>query len=211
MKKTLLIFDFDRTLFNLTRFLRDLQHYVWELPDTPDDELAVTNKTIELFLEPKSYADPEHLRLWLAPKLLPDSDYVYEDAAKLLAHLPASITPIILTHGVSEEKQYFKRWFAPRLQALPFYVTDDNKGYLLAGGVQTSGKGVAVDLPHLKGQFDEVVLVDDNPITFKPLVAANSPIRMIHMAREGEPHTKTKVPAGVTAITSLDDLLAAIK
>ncbi|HUC87334.1 MAG TPA: hypothetical protein VMR75_03385, partial [Candidatus Saccharimonadales bacterium] len=135
---------------------------------------------------------------------------VYDDAAKLLAHLPAHITPIILTHGISEEKQYFKRWFAPRIQSLPFYVTDDNKGHLLASGVQASGKGVAVDLPHLQGRFDEVVLVDDNPITFKPLLTANSPIRMVYIDRPGEPY-KNQTPPGVIHISSFDELLAAIK
>jgi len=202
--KTLLIFDFDRTLFNLTDFLRDVQVYLWGLPITKDSELALRNETLKVFRNLDTITPEINSLLWLAPRLLPKSNYLYEDARALLQNLPEHVEPIVITHGVSEHKQYFKRGFASTIHDLPFYVTYDNKGLLIRDSIRAHPQGVDVRLPNAVGIYDKVVLVDDNPISFEPLI--DSPIEQFHLSRKNEPHAKKRSARRVTKIRDLGQL-----
>lgn len=199
--RTLIIFDFDRTLFDLTSFLRDIQTHVWQLPALTDSELAVRNPTLEVFLDIDSMTNDHVSKLWLAPKLMPKQNYLYDDAIQLLKEMPSDYEPVIVTHGVSEHKQYFKRGFAGEIHDIPFYVTDDNKGYILRDSIKAQSSGIHVELPHVQGNYARVILIDDNPVSFEPLI--DSPIDQYHVARPNEPHANKAIPAGVHQVDGL--------
>ncbi|HEX7259539.1 MAG TPA: hypothetical protein VF272_01250 [Candidatus Saccharimonadia bacterium] len=168
----LLLLDFDRTVFNLSRFLHD-----------------EANASLAL-------------------------DYLFEDAGRLLGALPENVTPAIISQAtiIGEDLQGGVDWqhhkfaFAPALADLPFCVTTMNKGFVLAAGVTIVRDGeLAVDAGPIQGTYEEIILIDDNAASFKPLIASNSQIAMYHLARPGEKYSDKPATASVGRITSLDE------
>lgn len=204
---TLLILDFDRTLFDLKTFLQDMQTTVWDEMPQDDAQLGKNNKTLDIFLHPENYTREMHQRLWLAPEFMPRTDYVFEGTSEYLASLSDNVTKVVVTHGMSRHKQYFKRWFAPSIHVLPFYITDNNKGILLAHSLRRRGDSIQVDLPHIQGIFDRVVLIDDNPVQFEPIIEAGAPIEMFHMSRPGDFHAEVQIPESVRRVATFKEVV----
>lgn len=169
---TLLILDFDRTLFNLDRFLADEQK----------GEVG--------------------------------KDYLFDDATKLLKNLPTDVQPIVVSQATMPKVdnktgvdwQYHKHEYAPALAKLPFYVTEANKGHELARSIMREAGAIAVNLRDTTGAFERVILVDDNASAFKPLLEADAPIEMYHLARPGEKYAELPSPTEVIRIASMSEI-----
>jgi hypothetical protein len=208
--KTLLLLDFDRTVFDLSSFLNDTRRYIWELPSEKTGGARAEDDILDIFERPGTYPVAAHEALEQAAQRLPHKNYVYKDASRLLKRLADSIEVAVITFG-RDDRQRFKRRFAPPIQQLPFVVTGDNKGILLAGGLRRSWLGgVKVDLPELRQRYARIILIDDNPVSFLPLVEQSTPITMIHLARAGESYSEESVPPGVRRIATLDEFDPAV-
>src|SRR5262245_17499361 len=106
--KTLLILDFDRTIFDLKTFLEDIEKHFWRQHLKGPRELEELNRTLDFFQHPDKYSLEQLHKLWVAPKYLPRSDYTFKEVKNFLDNLPTEVEAVIVTHGVSEPKQYFK-------------------------------------------------------------------------------------------------------
>ncbi len=199
----LLVLDFDRTLFDTGQFVRDTERVLAGRSadgNEPSDKLAVLQHFVDP--NPRLQHAVAHAR-----HLLPHRSYLFPEAAAFLKSLPPHIKPVVMTFADIESYQHWKLGFAPELRDLPLHVTTVNKGILLAGGIHRQEGGICVRLPHVRGLFRRVWLVDDNPWAFEPLDPATTPIRMVYLDRAGERYAGQRVGEHVTRISQLADWL----
>jgi FMN phosphatase YigB (HAD superfamily) len=210
MKNHLYVLDLDRTLFNTDRFANDL---IALLSKQFGIDAAAYRQEMGQYFDPvtEAYdfyrhattatgASPGELNTAIQAGL-PSQSYVYEDVAPWLAHhQQAGMEIVVMTTG-HRSFQQLKLDYSPELAKLPHIITPHNKGAVLKQYLANTQS--ASELPLT--QYNRVILVDDNPITFEGL-GRTSRIAAYQLARLTERYSQTAVPAGVQRIISLKEL-----
>lgn len=209
MPHTLYILDLDRTLFNTAHFAGDIidtvvSQFGLDADQFQDSRINYTQPNemgYDFFKHATTAANqPVEAVMEALAKHLGRTDYTYDDVAPWLASLQDSNAQIV-TVG-QPNYQTLKLSYAPALKPYSLQIVGQNKGLLLRNTLTNSGDSQL----KLVEEADTIVVIDDNPRTFFEL-GEQPNVKPFYVSRSGEKYANQPVPAHVTTITSLTDLL----
>ncbi len=205
----LYLLDLDRTIFDTSRFGRDLaaaltagfgvtnEAYMALLPKYVDQKTRAHD--FYAHAQAITGATPEAIDAAIERQLA-DNTYVYADLAPWLAAREPHQSVAVVTVGYPSF-QRLKFRYTPGTEDLPKIITAINKGVMLKNALTTNKTGH--QLKFLDGVYRSISLADDKPDTFTAL--DGSVIRGYHLARPHEQYAPQATPKGVKRITKLEE------
>jgi len=188
MSKRLYLLDFDRTLFDTTKFQEvigrilspeDPQAFHRDIPKYSDERTGYYSVMKQAQTMTGLSRDQT---LALFAKHIPDEEYCYTDVPRWIKdHKKPGVALAIITVG-GPDYQGLKFEHAPCLNGIPKHLIKDSKSGLLAA--ELKGQSLPYHVSYVPGSFDEIYLVDDRRDHLDGLGHLPG-VTPVHLARPG--------------------------